>query len=633
MKKVNSGMLSFAKEATLMFAVVVGMTTLYSCSDKIDMTGGASETPVMSEKLHVANSDNSRVTNYKSLAGSASSATRAESFSMPAAPAVPADAIEITTDSPTLEAGKNYVIKSGVTLNAMNFLTADANIYIESGANVTFSNMWTGWPAGNLAIYILDGANVTDKMKITNVNNVTLYNYSENYRLSADLLYIQPTSAFYTNTDIDLGTKRIENNGVFYAGGNVTISDLISGSNAKWYFVGDMTAMGVLQFSHNTSAVFEGKVVANELNTNSACDAQFNCSAVFATRAVINNNAKVTLNGGLLQSPYVELNSSANLLMADGSKVETDLFYFANTANQYWNAGSKLILNSGFAVVQTKKFATDAPDLTYAIIVNEGQLGLVYDKCGYKNADSFNGNNGDQLSTISNVAHNEEGYTNVAQSECVPTGTPTDPEDKPYLDHIADVTTDHNHDISATCVYVNGSNAYVSYHNHGTSLHGCLEALSIDKAANTVTLLNYLESESQRDFNHLTVDNGFVLASGNDSNKGGIIAKAPLSGAGFGANGSADSLEVVRVIGTTTDGKYSRDANSIVRSGDNYLISSTEGFATYNATDFATVGMKYINEADVTASRGKFISLDKNNSNSVVALALNDIVDNKATYR
>ena len=603
-------------------AVMAALGMMVSCSDSDGVIGGSDATNVSVETLNIVTSDNSRVTNYKdsmSVILSRAAMTRADSYEdMPDVPTVPDGAVEINSNAPSLSEGQSYVIKSGTTLDQLSFeAKQNATIYIEDGAEVTFTNMW-GSVTG-FTIYVLPDATVTDvKCVVDGGLYTTVYNYSKNFTISTSSYYINNGAKFYTSEDLDLGDNSIQCQGFLYVGGDLTAPGLVTGNNANVVIVGNTELSGNLQLSHGSYVEFEGSVKAPSLDFNGQATVVMGCSCEFTTKAVINNASKVYLEG-LLTSPYVELNSQAQLYLSDGAKVKTDEFYMANPSNEYWSGGTQIYVENGFAVIDATKFSSDIYDLQKAIRPN-GLLGLVYDTCGYHGSSSFNGNNGDVLTTISNVLQNEDGYTNVPKTDCVPTGddSSTTVPDNPYIDHIADVETlDHEHDISATCVYMVDNNAYVSYHTQGSDTHGCVEALSFDKTegAESVTLNNYLESDDQRDFNHLIADNGMVLATGNDYKKGGIIVAVPVVNGAFSESGSVDNLEVIRLKGTTADGKYASDGNCIVRKGSKYLVASTEGFETMSASDFTSEDMIF------TDAQGKFICVDKNNG-SIVTLNL-----------
>ncbi len=164
---------------------------------------------------------------------------------------------------------------------------------------------------------------------------------------------------------------------------------------------------------------------------------------------------------------------------------------------------------------------------------------------------------------------------------------------------IIDITGTHTHPISATGIDVVGNKAYVSWHERGGNIHGCLEGIAIDGV--TATITDWMETPAWKyesgknganaatayDFNHVIIDrtNNVLLAVGEHAKKGGFIGRINLANT-FGQNAELNVLEnrqlgVEKYSGNTYQGlDAGRSGNCVVISpdGTKLLVASRGGY-------------------------------------------------------
>ncbi len=176
------------------------------------------------------------------------------------------------------------------------------------------------------------------------------------------------------------------------------------------------------------------------------------------------------------------------------------------------------------------------------------------------------------------------------------------PEPNPLPDMpvvIIDITGTHTHPISATSIDVVGNKAYVSWHERGGNIHGCLEGITIDGV--TATITDWMETPAWKyesgknganaatayDFNHVIIDrtNNVLLTVGEHAKKGGFIGRINLANT-FGQNAELNVLEnrqlgIEDYAGNTYKGlNAGRSGNCVVISpdGTKLLVASRGGY-------------------------------------------------------
>lgn len=172
-----------------------------------------------------------------------------------------------------------------------------------------------------------------------------------------------------------------------------------------------------------------------------------------------------------------------------------------------------------------------------------------------------------------------------------PNTPPVTPDpNTPVLENIGSIepVPGHEHPISATCIFANGKDAYLSWHTQGPKFHGCIEYITVDNG--TVTLNSYLETSPANDeygaidFNHVIFDNNKIFVAGDHPKKGGILGWIHCNNGAF-ATGNVELNLKELYNGQGGSG------NCIIRNGDYYQVASVKGFETYNVNDF-NIGAK-----------------------------------------
>ena len=557
--------LRFVRNSALLFVAASGVTYLSACSDK-EFAGGDENNLDGTLSVNVTTGSNPSLAKsyYNTHLG-----TRAAAFDVPEHPGMPAapTAEQLAAMNP-LDASSNlyyytgyngtpdFYVKGDVNLNqlATNITVVDANWQAASlpdgvviryfiDGNVSF-NGFGGDENRPIEVHILNGGKLSAGTNIPTATTIYLYGGGDILKAS------------------NQGDKIIHHKGTLIAEENLDHGD------TDITIQGDVYTYGKIHGKNVT-------LVGGEVYAGCAVTAEEN---IYLT----GDNSNVC--AGYVSAPVVELagTSPLNILLRDGG---------------YLNATKELRLKdvgNVFVMAEEGEYAMVETDV---LDVNNKRLQGTF----YNVAVKYNSQIGTQekgadedevvLEWNESVQVNGEiaDYTVVDGDKCAPKVVqgPKDPtpDPTPELENIGSVspTDDHSHPISATCIFTNGKDAYLSWHTQGPNFHGCIEYLTVDNG--TVTLNSYLETnkdaagDNNIDFNHVIFDNGKIFVAGDHQKKGAVVGWIECND---GAFTTGDVKLNLRQLFNGVGGS----GNCIIRNGQYYQIASVKGFETYNVADF-----------------------------------------------
>lgn len=327
-----------------------------------------------------------------------------------------------------------------------------------------------------------------------------------------------------------------------------------------------------------------GAVKVKRVHFNNAADMWVNCK-IEATEEVIFDN-EATFHVGYIKSPKIELCATPKVIVRDGGYIEADELNIRNVQN------AQIFAEEGdVALIKAEQ-----------ILINNaggenlkgtfGNVNILCDKWIYgENVETTKEGLG--LNASVNLGSEEikvELKENTGD-DCAPifvkdpeddsTDDPTeDPKGGPSWETIATVTNDHTHPISATCIQFNGKKAYVSWHERGEGIHGCIEV--VENTPEGLKLLAYAEDPTT-DFNHIMFDNNRLLAVGHND-KHAIVGDISLIDGTFtqGQEIKFTNLKGNRIPHEDNPEFVGGDGNCIVRNGDYLCVASYGGLHTLN---------------------------------------------------
>lgn len=436
---------------------------------------------------------------------------------------------------------KNFKITKDCNLG---FNNVGQTMYIASGAKWTISGTYTNGTDHNATIYVLPGST----LEFTGSGfecqggdaHITIYSYG--------------TLAF--------------NNGENECrlGGNITIYsqsavDQIPNLNLA------------CEFSTN------GALKVKRVHFNNAANVWIGCKIEAKEEVIFDNEA--TFHVGYIKSPKISVMANPTVVVRDGGYIETDELDIKNvqTSKIYAEAGEVALIKANN--IRVNNAGGDNLKGTF------GNVNIVCENWIYgEQTESTK----EGLGLNASVSLNEEVNVNITESgdECAPViVTPKDetpdetPEVKPSLETIASVTNDHTHPISATCIQFNGNKAYVSWHERGAGIHGCVEV--VENTAEGLKLLAYAE-DPKTDYNHILFDGNRLLTVGHND-KHAVVGEIALANGTFtqGESLSFVNLKGNKVLHADNPEFYGGDGNCIVRNGEYLSVASYGGLHTLNS--------------------------------------------------
>ena len=608
-----------------------------------------------------------RVLNFKAIstkttrAAGATAADLGDTYSMPAKPSVPSDAIEIksggsVSSTQGLTYGKSYVIKKGTKIaSGLNLNGADLYVEGELDATACWSNgcsgywdsslnSWVSISQKNGNIYVLGGKVTLDYnpgQDVFNSSCLNLYNYGGTVidktvpQVGPHDFYISSNCGFYTDSDINFGDKTLKIQGKFYCGGNLTVKEFLPVKGGVANIQGDLlglenkTVEGTVQDETHKGLDglinIGGKFNCKNLALGSECKL-YACSINITGTLTLTSN-ELRLHANHIKAGNIMHMAAGKILLVNNSVIECDKY----TTNSNGASSVQLEGNGAVAVFKAGRIQFNGSSTTDIYAFNSTGAGsqiLVdcpwYDFLGHENAgeDVYNQTYEDITwhgGVENGVTQFNNGTLALKPAEC---GYTIDPKDTPkepekILDPQGELQYDHNHNISATCIQPYNGKLYMSYHTRGTGHGGCLEVFQTD-AQNQTSLLQYLEDkEHNLDFNHLIIDGKAttprLYAVGNSFKKGAMLATIDLKSDGLmntdvkqiDENTAILPLTVVALDKNATKNNP-QDENCIVRDGDKFLVMSTRGYEVYD-TGLNLLGSKK------TPGKAKHIAINGSN--------------------
>ncbi len=563
--------LRFVRNSALLFVAASGMTYLTACSET-DITpdnGGNNngDENVLVEQLKVNAGSNPSLAKsyYNSHLG-----TRA-AWDVPEHPGMP--------EAPSAE-----------ELAAMNPIDASTNVYSYSGYNGTPNFYVKGDVNFNqlaTVVYVQDASTNWQQVPVQNVRyfidgNVSFNGFGgdENTPIEVHILNGGKLSA---GTNIPYATT------IYLYGGG----DIVKASNQGdkiIYHKGSLIAEEDL-IHGDTDITIEGNVYTygkiHGKNVTLIGGEVFAGCAVTAEDTIYLTGNDSNVSAGYVSAPTIQLsgNSPLYISLRDGGYLHaTEKLNLTNIGNVFVKADE-----GEYAMVEAASLSVNNEDLQGTMY----NVAVKFD--GIHESTNLAGANGENILWNNTCQVNGDivDYAVVDGDDCGPkmvvnpNDNPT-PDPDPVLENVGSVAPSdgdqHTHPISATCIYTNGQDAYLSWHTQGPNFHGCIEYLTV--ANGTVTLNSYLETSPSNDtygavdFNHVIFDNGKIFVAGDHPKKGGILGWIECNDGKFV---TGEAVLNIRQLYNEQGGS----GNCIIRNGDYYQVASVKGFETFNVSDFS----------------------------------------------
>ncbi len=420
-----------------------------------------------------------------------------------------------------------------------------------------------------MVIHILNGGVLSCNTRIESATTVYIHKGGKIVRASNTKNYIDIAGTVIADADLVLDGIDIETKGKFYTKGK------LHGKTIK---------------------LNGGKIYAG--------------CAVTATDSIYSTGTDNTiLSVGYVSAPRISLSGNVKytILLHDGGYLNaTDRLWLSNTGNTEIYA-EETDSDKDYAMVETKELRIDNNDLTgtfYNVAVKyKKQTGTKTTDPKWNESVKVN----EQIDYTVEANENDACAPKVVEGPTTPDtpGTTPDTPTTPVLENIGSVAAPtHTHDISATCIDIDGQNAYLSWHTQGEDFHGCIEYLTVNNG--TVTLNSYLETAPTNenygavDFNHVIFDNGKIFVAGDHPKKGGILGWIDCNNGSFPTDNAAklNMIQLFTYKSVDSEGNAIRNekgeilysnggsGNCIIRNGDYYQVASVAGFETFNVADF-----------------------------------------------
>lgn len=388
---------------------------------------------------------------------------------------------------------------------------------------------------GDARIWVLPGATLEftgNNFSVSGSGSVTIYNYgtltcsnpSAGFGFHGDKLKIMSQS--------DLNQFR-----KLYLACHFTSYGAINVENIHFYAEGDVWVM---------------------------CKIEADGNVIFDNKSVVQT--------GFIKARKVEFKAEPTLWLRDGGYIEADTIDIHNVDS------SRIYADNGDAALLVAK---------KMILNNVGKdhLKKTFWNMNILCKDWIYGENipfdHDSIGLNANTFINDDVNVKVIDGDdCAPKHVVGPEGYGPSLETITTVTNDHSHPISATSVQFADNKAYVSWHEKGDGIHGCVEVF--EHADNGVSLIAYAE-DPKTDYNHIMVDGNRLLTVGHND-KNAIIGEIALAGGTFAQGSVLDftTLKGNRIPHEDNPEFYGGDGNCIIRNGDFLQVASYGGLHTLN---------------------------------------------------
>ncbi len=358
----------------------------------------------------------------------------------------------------------------------------------------------------------------------------------------------------------------------------------------------------------------DGALIADNVHLKCTSDVWVNCKIEVTKQ--LHFDCTSVFHVGYITAEKILLSSTPDIIMMDGGYMTADILDIRNpdVSQIYTENNDKALIEVGTI------------RLNYASRENlMHAFRDVYINCTKWEQDNDAActvNDGDLNASVKLNKFDLIKDENTNNNTCAPIfiKDPNEGEDeKPSLETIGTVTTDHKHPISATCIQFSedGSKAYVSWHERGKGIHGCVEVVEFDNAADKLNLLAWAE-DPMADYNHILLDGNRLLVAGH-TEEHGIIGEIELQGGTFdqGSTLRYEHLKGNRQPGQDKNDFYGGDGNCIIRNGNYISVASHGGLHTLNS-DLTRIN-EGLTGALKTPGSAKHLSI---NGNSILELNL-----------
>ena len=618
MKTVNSKLIALGL-ASVLFA---------ACSDSDTGNGTGKDLNPNLVGVNVTSETNAEVLaksvlNFKRPTSSIKKAAGANAsmlgdvYRMPAKPNVPADAIEMTQSAQLpwdVNKENVYVIKKGTVITSGVNLNG-CTLYVEGTLNATGL-----WGCYGSKIYNLGGTVNLDYSNDGNMFNsagLSLYNYGGkvNINNNKDILSIAANDAFYTDTDLNLGNKKLDIQGKLYVDGKVTMGDFTPNKGAMVNIQGGVDGLDGKDLTIDGTVNIDGSLKVNNL-TLVDVGKLWLCSAEVKNKFELNsNNAESHIS--YIKADRINHFASSKIYLVDNSVIECNTYW-----NEYNGQGAEFILegDNAKALLKTGKlqfneggrggdniyhiFAFNATGTGSKIYVDAKQYDYIGSdhKVAIEDLEKANSveavGSGVELSSLPGDLTLDN--TDVACGYNIKPNDPKPGDKGKELEEISNITYNHDHNISATCIQPYNGKMYMSYHTRGGLQGGCIEVFKTEN--DQTTLLQFIEdADHSYDYNHLMIDPTAkkLYVVGNSSKKGAMLGRIDILSSGLlNADARTEQTEegetkVMPLEILPYDSKAQKydknDENAIVRDGNRLVVATTKGLVTYDAETLAPI--------------------------------------------
>jgi len=631
------------RSRTVFAAAIMGSVgLLVSCTAGDDTIESGSEVNVKTGDVIVNNNASDfegRITLFAptgTRTGTRAIENSARTLSMPEQqPSIPDDALELSDDlykdynsnhySEYFDNGRlkssftNKVIKKGNTFSTYSGL--GGTWYVCGTLDLTNSYFIDG---GSCEIYIMEGG--TLKYPTSMSLQMKVYNYGM-IEFTGETLNIDGSNACLM-TSGNLKIAHLIANGNLYVGGDLTCTDMTSNSNGVIAVMGNATFSGdKLKYDDVNQNFkdkdFEGyvklsgadmyvdkKLSSGYFEMNSGASLTAGCASSFDGFYIDNSSSYDVL--GYFSANKTMLNSGTLNVSNNAYLDFGDLILTSNDGNCTINVDDAEDGSAGTVYAKAKNITTNSLDRPntitgtsdgYTMYMNYTDVtysGTTYNfASGAEGKFTFNS----QVSMIS--VENLKGEMEISgllvdgdfpvidNKTCA--GTSSAPESKPekglVIDEVAQVNPDHTHDYSSTCVQINGNYSYLSWHIRGgksTQQEGCLEV--IDHTDRTAPkLVSYMQTaDKNMEYNHCIVDGDKLYAVGNSNVVGGMLASISLTDGIFTPSTVGSNMDLLSYLPLSKGIYNSCDGNCIIKNGSDFLVTSSSGFQTLDASTLET---------------------------------------------
>lgn len=611
------------KLATFSFAALL----LASCSDS--NSDGSSTISQMNTNIvgsEITQSTNaqelaSRVYNFKSTATTKSRAideTNQSLFegiiSMPEEPTkalVEAEATDITTlDSWNHDlSNKKFYIPENKEIDFSGWWNLDgATIYVEKNAKLT----WGSGPYTTTAkvVVLSDGKFETSLDNINQQTEIVCYG---KFIFKGSHLYV--SKGLYMKDDLDLSDKAFDGQGKAFIGGNLTAASLPNNSGMKLN-VKKNCNIGSSDFRLSGGLMnVDGTLTVGSVDFNSGAKLYSGCAVVSSGTFNVNSGAEVHVS--YLKAKDIIQSSGVKFVLKDQSLIECETYVDHNQGGNAnadaQNAESILLGDNAQAVIKAEKFG-----FNHGGPIDESGTIKKYECFMFRTPGTnskivldgkyYNENldteilpyfPGQQIYWVSDKE-------NTSDVEIKPTScngnkgwTPEEPDKKPKdpIIPISVIESDHDHDISATCVQPYSDKMYMSYHTRGEGHGSCIEVFEPVNSNKQVNLLQYVyDKDGYVDWNHLMVyhegDAKQIYVVGNHYKKAGVLGYIDIAQGGLlntapktivTEDGESKTIQPLNLLPLNANEKAT-DENCIVydKKSKRFIVMTTKGYVTYD---------------------------------------------------